>query len=147
MKKVQTRDSSAPNVGGGGGGGGGYGKVVDGAFKIGKPPPGMDMFGEMDWKKKAKKAKADWEAKRGGGAAVADGFPGFPGFDSDRNSGDCVARKSASSYVLNSTMSGVPPPTSASTSARSGMRCCSPRPPPPPPCCAGSVGASGGSSS
>jgi hypothetical protein len=26
----------------------------------------MDMFGEMDWKKKAKKAKADWEAKNGG---------------------------------------------------------------------------------
>lgn len=71
QKKVQTRDSSGPNVGGAGGSGGGaggstYGEVVDGKFKIGKPPPGMDMFGEMDWKKKAKKAKADWEAKNGG---------------------------------------------------------------------------------
>ena len=43
--------------------------MVDGKFKIGKPPPGMDMFGEMEWKKKAKQAKADWEAKNGGAAA------------------------------------------------------------------------------
>lgn len=43
--------------------------MVDGKFKIGKPPPGMDMFGEMEWKKKAKQAKADWEAKNGGSAA------------------------------------------------------------------------------
>ena len=43
--------------------------MVDGKFKTGKPPPGMDMFGEMEWKKKAKQAKADWEAKNGGAAA------------------------------------------------------------------------------
>lgn len=34
------------------------------------------MFGEMDWKKKAKKAKADWEAKNGG---PADDKPTGPG--------------------------------------------------------------------
>eukprot|EP01046_Picozoa_sp_COSAG06_P040155 COSAG06_NODE_4828_length_3926_cov_3.148680_2_plen_147_part_00 len=84
MKKTQTRDSSGPNVGGGGGGGGGggdggYGKVVDGVFKIGKPPPGMDMFGEMDWKKKAKKAKAEWEAKNGGPPAAGGGGGGGKG--------------------------------------------------------------------
>ena len=43
--------------------------MIDGKFKIGKPPPGLDMFGEMEWKKKAKKAKADWEAENGGPAA------------------------------------------------------------------------------
>ena len=36
-----------------------------------KPPPGIDMFAEMEWKKAAKKAKQDFEASGAGAAAAA----------------------------------------------------------------------------
>ena len=49
-----------------------------------KPPAGMDMFAEMDWKKKAKAARDEWEAARTGGEADAgnEAAPAPPGTSS-----------------------------------------------------------------
>ena len=58
--------------GGGGGGGGMYGGEVDGKWVNKKPPAGMDMFAEMDWKKRQKAAKAEWEAEQGGESDASD---------------------------------------------------------------------------
>eukprot|EP01051_Picozoa_sp_SAG22_P033391 SAG22_NODE_14598_length_370_cov_1.129151_1_plen_110_part_01 len=41
-----------------------FGQVVDGKWVMAKPPPGLGMFAEMDWKKKAKSAKTKWEDTR-----------------------------------------------------------------------------------
>ena len=82
--EAHNPDAAGADSGGGGGGGGGgskaaasgpeqYGGPVDGKYKMSKPPPGMDMFAEMEWKKKAKAAKAEWEAANGGAPAAGGG--------------------------------------------------------------------------
>lgn len=64
LKKAEARDSSSvDNVGK-------YGEVIDGAWVMKKPPSGMDMFAEMNWKKQAKRAKEEWEATGAAGQAA-----------------------------------------------------------------------------
>lgn len=52
-----------------------FGQVVGGKWVMAKPPPGLDMFAEMDWKKKAKLAKAKWEDTRKSSAALGGESP------------------------------------------------------------------------
>jgi len=72
LKKPGNDDRGAD----GDGGGNPYGDIVGGKWVMRKPPPGMDMFGEMAWKKKAKVAKDDWvAANTGGGGGDAPAAP------------------------------------------------------------------------
>lgn len=49
-----------------------YGSAVGGKWVMGKPPPGLDMFGEMAWQKRAKAEKKKWEESKADNASPTD---------------------------------------------------------------------------
>ena len=65
--------SASPASGGLVQGLGPYGGEVKGQWVNAKPPPTMDMFQEIAWKKKQREAKAEWEAKNPDAAAKSKG--------------------------------------------------------------------------
>ena len=50
-----------------------YGGEVKGQWVNAKPPPTLDMFQEIAWKKKQREAKAEWAAKNPGAVTKAKG--------------------------------------------------------------------------